>query len=62
MFFTWTYTVEWHRAKATFAVMTDKDGDLCRVPTSTDEASFSAHAEPYRPSPVVDLFEAKPKP
>lgn len=56
---TWTYAMEFNHTKVDYVVMNAPNGDILKIPVHEEQMSFSAHSEPYRTSPVVDLFNNK---
>jgi hypothetical protein len=57
----WTLVLDWHHTITTYAYTTNKDGDVLQVPSQVDDQGLSFHTEPYKTSPVVDLFDSQDK-
>jgi hypothetical protein len=59
LFSVWTGVLDVSHSVADYQYLQDKDGNYLKVPTHEESLSISAHTEPYRTSPVVDLFNDK---
>ena len=56
LFSVWTGVLDISHSKADYQIFQDKDGAFLRIPVHEESLTVSAHSEPYRTSPVVDLF------
>lgn len=56
LFSVWTGVLDASWSSSDFQILRDKDGGFLRIPSHEESLTLSAHSEPYRTSPVVDLF------
>lgn len=62
IFFLWTFALDIQSQRTSFTYRVNEDGSLSAIPAVVDGFSLQMHAEPYRPTAVVDLFDPKDSP